>query len=136
MIRAPEPISLHIDASTHCQLRCPSCPTAQGLIAADIGAGFLKPEELEKLLDENPTVAHLELSNWGEIFLNPRLEEIARIAFQRNVVLTASNGVNLNHARRSALEGVVKYRVRQMTVSIDGASQETYEQYRIGGSFD
>jgi MoaA/NifB/PqqE/SkfB family radical SAM enzyme len=136
MIGAPEPISLRIDASTHCQLRCPSCPTAKGVIKADIGAGFLKPEQLEKLFHENPSVAHVELSNWGEIFLNPRLEDIVRIAFERNVALTASNGVNLNHAKRSALEAVVKYRVRHMTVSIDGASQETYEQYRIRGDFD
>jgi MoaA/NifB/PqqE/SkfB family radical SAM enzyme len=136
MIGAPEPISLHVDASTHCQLRCPSCPTAKGMIKADIGSGFLRPENFEKLLDENPSVAHVELSNWGEVFLNPRLEEIARIAFERNVALTASNGVNLNHAKPRALEAVVKYRVRHLNVSIDGASQKTYEKYRVRGNFN
>ena len=136
MISASSPISLRIDASTHCQLRCPSCPTAQGFIKRDIGAGFLKPEALEKLLDENPSVAHVELSNWGEIFLNPKLPDIARVAFERNVALTASNGVNLNHARPEALEAVVKYQVRHLTLSIDGASQETYEKYRIRGNFE
>lgn len=135
MDHAGRSISVHVDASTHCQLRCPSCPTAQGLISQTLGSGFLDPSKLAKLLDENPSIAHLELSNWGEIFLNPRLEEIARVAFERNVVLTASNGVNLNHARPSALEAVVRYRVLQITVSIDGASQETYQRYRIGGSF-
>ena len=136
MIRAPQPISLRIDASTHCQLKCPSCPTAQGLIKQGIGSGFLRPEQLERLLDDNPSVAHVELSNWGEVFLNPQLEDIARIAFERNVALTASNGVNLNHARPGALEAAVKYRVRHLTVSIDGASQDTYAQYRIRGNFD
>lgn len=135
-IAAPEPISLHIDASTHCQLKCPSCPTAKGMIKTDIGSGFLKPKHFEKLLEENPSVAHVELSNWGEIFLNPRLDQIAKIAFERNVALTASNGVNLNHAKPCALEAVVKYRVRHLTVSIDGASQETYEKYRIRGDFN
>lgn len=136
MQTATEPISLRVEASTHCQLKCPSCPTAKGKIKDAIGGGFLRPEAFEKLLDETPSVAHVELSNWGEIFLNPWLADICRIAYERNVILTASNGVNLNNCRESALEAVVKYRFRHMTCSIDGASQQSYEQYRRTGHFD
>lgn len=125
-----------MDASTHCQLRCPSCPTAKGLIKERLGGGSMTPESFRRLLDENPTIAHVELSNWGEIFLNAKLEEILEIAFERNVALTASNGVNMNDVKPRTLEAVVKYRVRHMTVSIDGASQESYEKYRVRGRFD
>lgn len=34
-----------------------------------------------------------------------------------------------------ALEAVVKYRLRRMTCSIDGASEETYSVYRVRGKF-
>jgi MoaA/NifB/PqqE/SkfB family radical SAM enzyme len=48
----------------------------------------------------------------------------------------ASNGVNLNHVSDEVLEGVVKFKLRRMTCSIDGASQETYRLYRVRGNFD
>ena len=47
-----------------------------------------------------------------------------------------SNGVNLNTVSERALRAVVEYGVRHITVSIDGASQATYEQYRVGGTFE
>ncbi len=135
MISAPQPISLRMDACTSCQLRCPACPTAKGIIQERIGAGYMKPEQLGALLDQNPSVIHVEMSNWGEIFLNPHLPEILKCAHERRVAVTASNGVNLNHAKRSALEALVKYRCRHITVSLDGASQKTYSLYRARGNF-
>jgi MoaA/NifB/PqqE/SkfB family radical SAM enzyme len=82
MIR-PKKISL--EASTACQLRCPSCPTANGVIAKSIGTGFLRFGAFKKLIQDNPSIASIELSNWGEIFLNPDLEKIIEHAYQHNI---------------------------------------------------
>jgi hypothetical protein len=98
--------------------------------------GHLDPASFQSLLDANPHLTHVQLSNYGEMFLNPRLIELLRIAFDRGVVICAQNGVNLNHASPETLESLVKYRVRNMTVSIDGASSETYVQYRRKGDFN
>lgn len=87
-------------------------------------------------MERNPALMHVELSNWGEIFLNPELVDILRVAYERNVMLTASNGVNLNTVKPEVLEALVKYKFRHLDCSIDGASQETYQQYRVGGNFD
>ena len=57
-------------------------------------------------------------------------------AQQRQVALTANNGVNLNNVRPEALEAVVKHQLRVMSCSIDGASQESYQRYRVRGSFE
>lgn len=130
------PSKIGLEASSHCQLKCPACPTADGSITAGIAKGVLRPEDFRRLLDENRWIREVELSNYGEIFLNPRLVEILENADDRNVHLTARNGVNLNHVRPEVLEAVVKYRVRAMTCSIDGASAETYAKYRVGGDFD
>ena len=62
-----EPSSLRLEASTICQLACPSCATTHGTIKAQIGAGFLKFDDFRRLVDENPWVWEIELSNWGEI---------------------------------------------------------------------
>jgi hypothetical protein len=123
-----------MDASSHCQLGCPVCPTADGRTKPGLGAGHLKVADFENLLDANPEIEHVELSNYGEMFLNPRLADILEAAHRRKVVVSGNNGVNLNFAREDALEAVVRYRVRALTCSIDGASQETYALYRRGGN--
>jgi MoaA/NifB/PqqE/SkfB family radical SAM enzyme len=101
-----------------------------------VGNGFLRLTDFQNLLDENPLITEIELSNYGEIFLNPDLLEIIKHAYERKVTLTADNGVNLNNVKREVLEELVKYKFRSMTVSIDGASNETYKRYRIGGNYD
>src|ERR1700722_20261534 len=129
-METPVPHAVQIDASSHCQLACPVCPTANGLTRATLGAGHLKLADFERLLDRNPQIRTVELSNYGEMFLNPQLPELLACAFERQVVVSCSNGVNLNFASDAALEAVVKYRVRALTCSIDGATQKTYARYR------
>jgi MoaA/NifB/PqqE/SkfB family radical SAM enzyme len=129
------PRAIRLEVSSFCQLRCPSCPTTSKAIHPAVGSGFLRLDDFRKLLDENPGLEQIELSNYGEIFLNPHLLQILELAHQRNVVLTAANGVNLNNVKAEVLDGLVKYRLRAMTCSIDAASQDTYKVYRVRGDF-
>ncbi len=131
-----DPTKIRLDASTVCQLKCPSCPTTQGEIARSLGSKFLKFDDFKKLADANPWIRSIELSNWGEIFLNRDLLRILEYAFEKNIALTMDNGVNLNTIREDVLEGLVKYKVAFITCSIDGASPEIYKIYRKGGDFD
>jgi hypothetical protein len=130
------PTKIRLEASSFCQLRCPSCPTTSKAIHPAVGSGFLKLHDFQKLLDDNPWIKAIELSNYGEIFLNPDLLGIIRYAAEREVTLSADNGVNLNHVKAEVLEGLVRYKFRSMTCSIDGASNETYSVYRVRGNFD
>ena len=130
------PWKIRLEASSFCQLRCPSCPNTTKAIHPVVGSGFLKLSDFQKIIDENPWLKEIELSNYGEIFLNPELLEIIKYAYKRDVALKADSGVNLNNVRESVLEGLVKYRFRSMTCSIDGASDETYKVYRVKGNFE
>lgn len=130
------PRAMQIEASSFCQLRCPSCPTTSGAIHPAVGSGFLRPDDLRAVLDANPAIREIELSNYGEIFLNPRLLDILRLCEQRGVAVSAHNGVNLNHVRPAVLEGIVRHKMRLLSVSIDGATQATYQQYRVKGRLD
>jgi len=96
----------------------------------------LDPANFENLLAANPHIEEVEISNYGEMFLNPRLKSILGIARDRNVTLHAWNGVNLNHAGDEILEALVECGFLGFTCSIDGASAETYRQYRYQGDFD
>lgn len=125
-----------MEASSACQLRCPSCPTTDKSILPVVGSGFLRFKDFQKIIDENLWLEQIELSNYGEMFLNPELLDIIKYAYEHHVVLTADNGVNLNHVKREVLEGLVKYKFGSMSLSIDGASNDTYPIYRVRGNYD
>lgn len=131
-----EPRAIRLEASAACQLKCPSCPTASGAIRPVLGQGFLRAADFRALLETNPQLREVELSNYGEMFLNPQLLQVLETAHQHGVHLTAHNGVNLNQVREEVLEGLVRWQLRGMTVSIDGTTQETYERYRVGGNLE
>lgn len=126
---------VQLEASSICQLKCPCCNTSSGENKPTIGRGCLKFKNFKKFVDENPNVKNIELSNYGEIFLNPELKDIIKYAFIQKIDLTARNGVNLNGVTREVLECLVKYQFKLLYVSIDGASDETYQIYRKGGNF-
>ncbi len=128
------PSQLRLDISSVCQLKCPACPTATGEIGRSvIGGGMLRFPDFVSFV-EKTNLSSIELSNWGEIFLNPDLTKILQYAFEKKIALTATNGVNLNTARPGDLEALVKYQFRKITCSIDGATQGTYEKYRVKGN--
>ncbi|MBM3621873.1 MAG: radical SAM protein [Alphaproteobacteria bacterium] len=131
-----KPTRLRVEASSFCQLRCPSCPTTDRAIDAHVGKGFLKPADFAALLDANPAVREIELSNYGEALMNPGIPDILRIAHERGVMTMIANGANLNTASPAALEALVRYRVQSIMCSIDGATQETYEKYRVRGNLE
>ena len=134
--RFARPRRVALDLSTVCQLKCPSCPTANGTIARSIGAGFLTLTNFKAFVRNHPWVTDIELSNWGEVFLNKELEQILRHAYRQRVAVRIDNGANLDRASDRALEALVRYKVRGLTCSIDGATPDVYSRYRINGHFD
>ena len=130
------PSKIRLEASSICQLRCPSCPIRNKAIHSTVGSGFLKIGDFTKLLDENRWVREIELSNYGEIFLNPDLLEIMKYAYEQGVILRADNRADLNDVKDSVLEGLVRYKFGSMTVLSDGAGNKSYRIYRVGGDFD
>jgi MoaA/NifB/PqqE/SkfB family radical SAM enzyme len=134
--RMIKPRRIRLEASSFCQLRCPSCPTTSGAIHPAIGSGFLKFEDFCKLLESAPKLKRVEISNLGEVFLNPHLLRILEYAHKKGVTISIENGANLNHVKDEMLEGLVKYGVSAITCSIDGATPESYRKYRVRGDFN
>lgn len=136
MIILPKVTEASIDFSTICQLRCVECSTAKGLIHSSvIGRGQLSFENFREFIVKNPQIKRIEMSNWGEIFLNKEILSIMAYAHEHGVVLYCGNGTNFNNVPEEVIEGLVKYKVQYLNISIDGASQETYSIYRRNGDF-
>ena len=129
--------TIRLEACSICQLKCPLCSTGTRLNKDGIvGWGYLKFEDFKRLIDSNPRIRNIELSNWGEIFLNPELKDIIEYAYYKNINLTAGNGVNLNSVSKDVLECLVKYKFKWMSISLDGATNESYQMYRRGGDLN
>lgn len=129
------PRRLRVSASTVCGLSCPGCPNGTGHVARTLGEGYLRAGAFEGMLEANPWLREVELSSWGEPFLNPEMPSIVESAARCGVRLTADNGSTLNGVSDELLDALVRYRFRRITCSIDGASQEAYGAYRRGGDF-
>ena len=106
------PTKVRLEASTLCQLRCPACVSGSGEVQQHLGSGFLGFSDFKTFVDRNPVIEKIELSNWGEIFLNKELLRIMEYAKQQGVALYANNGANLNDVPEEVLEGLVRHRVR------------------------
>ncbi|MHB0998431.1 MAG: radical SAM/SPASM domain-containing protein [Armatimonadota bacterium] len=125
------PVQLHIEPSSSCTLNCPVCPAATE--TANHQHRIMRMEMFKHLLDEtgeHATVAILWM--WGEPFINKILPEMITYAHEKNVAtLTSTNGQHIQ--TREEAEELVASGLDGLIVALDGATQETYSRYRIGG---
>jgi len=117
-------------------MRSDSNQRRDSLKIGTIGWGYLKFKDFKRFVDNYPRIKHIEISNSGEIFLNPDLVDIIKYSYLNGIDLTAGVGVNLNTINDETIECLVKYRVKRISVSLDGASNETYRIYRRRGDFN
>jgi MoaA/NifB/PqqE/SkfB family radical SAM enzyme len=128
------PVEARLDVSSICQLDCVLCPVAKRKGRSFVGRGVLTGADFIEFIDSNPNIEIIELGNSGEVFLNPDLPLILKYAYDKGVTIRIGEGANLNDASDEALEALVKYSVYLLRVSIDGATQRTYQIYRVGGN--
>jgi MoaA/NifB/PqqE/SkfB family radical SAM enzyme len=132
-IRA-RPLKLVFDPTNVCQLRCPLCPT--GLQIHDRKNGHARFEMLERLLDQvGDYVFFMDFFNWGEPLLNTHVEDFIQLASSRKIVCAISTNLSLP-LTNDRIRRLVTCGLHEIIVSVDGASNETYEVYRKGGRFE
>jgi radical SAM protein with 4Fe4S-binding SPASM domain len=125
------PMSIAIEPTTACNLRCPECPS--GLRAFSRPTGMLSEELLANTLAQlKGKLMYLLLYFQGEPYLHPGFLEMVRMAADQNVyTATSTNGHYLTE--ENAIK-TVQSGLDRLIISIDGATQKTYEQYRVGGN--
>jgi MoaA/NifB/PqqE/SkfB family radical SAM enzyme len=126
------PIYLLIDPSFSCQLQCPSCH-GDMLREGGFSMRHLRPEVLQRLMDAyGETLILVYFANWGEPLLNPQFDALVALMKRYEIWVTTSTNLSLplSDAR---VEGLVRSGLDHMILSIDGATPQSYEQYRRGG---
>jgi len=127
------PTSISLEPTTSCNLRCPECPS--GLRSFTRPTGTLTEDTYKKVIDElAPRLSYLIFYFQGEPYLNPKfLEQVSYANGQKIYTATSTNAHYLNDKQAKA---TVESGLDRLIISIDGTTQETYEQYRIGGKID
>lgn len=123
------PFQLTLESGNVCNLACPLCPTTHR--EARLPRGVLRLEDARRIIDSFPYTVQLVLSNWGEPFLNADIFAIIAHAKDRDIrVLLESNFTLFDEEKARRL---VESRLDTLVVALDGATQEGYERYRVGG---
>lgn len=127
------PVTLSIEPTTACNLRCPECPS--GLRAFSRDTGNLRADFFRRTIDEvHRDLICLIFYFQGEPYINPQFLDMVRYARERGLyTMTSTNGHFLDddNARRTVESGLDR-----LIISVDGATQEVYEQYRVGGRLE
>lgn len=127
---------IQIEASLACRLRCPGCsnrfqvqirpqPFHMDLALFERLLGTLRSEDY--------AVDEIEYCGQGEPLQHPRFPEFVRLARAHFPATRQRLITSGNFAFATATAGE---RLDEIMVSCDGAGQESYEQYRIGGRFE
>ncbi len=128
-----QPFTVSLEPTTACNLRCPECPS--GLRAFSRPTGNLKTDFFRKTLDElYQDLFYLIFYFQGEPYINPDFLNMVRYASDKGVyTITSTNGHFLNDANA---ERTIKSGLDRLIISVDGTSQEVYEQYRKSGKLE
>jgi len=127
------PVSISFEPTTSCNLRCPECPS--GLRAFTRPTGMLENSFFRKTIDEmHHELLYLIFYFQGEPFLNPAFLEMVKYASGKKIYTATSTNAHYltdDNARKTVESGLDR-----LIISIDGTTQEVYQQYRVGGKLD
>jgi radical SAM protein with 4Fe4S-binding SPASM domain len=127
------PVSLSFEPTTSCNLRCPECPS--GLRSFTRPTGMLGKDFFSDTIDQLAReLLYLVFYFQGEPYLNPDFLDMVKYASSKKIyTATSTNGHYLDdaNARRTVESGLDR-----LIISIDGTTQDVYQQYRVGGKLE
>ncbi len=127
------PVAMSIEPTTSCNLRCPECPS--GLRNFTRPTGMLSTTLFNQILNQiHKHTTYLTFYFQGEPFLNKSFLDMVRSASERNLYTITST--NAHYINEQVATEIVQSGLSKLIISLDGTTQQTYMQYRIGGDLD
>lgn len=132
-LHAGMPMSISVEPTTSCNLRCPECPS--GLRAFTRPTGMMQEKLLAGILNRlQKSLVAVNFYFQGEPFLNRKLPEMIREASNRKIFTSTST--NGHYLDAKAAQDIIQAGLHRLIVSVDGSTQDVYAQYRVGGSLE
>ena len=127
------PVSISFEPTTSCNLRCPECPS--GLRAFTRPIGMLQTDFFRTTIDEiHNEFLYLIFYFQGEPFLNPDFLEMVKYASAKNIYTATST--NAHYLTDEMAKRTIESGLDRLIISIDGTTQDVYQQYRVGGNLE
>lgn len=127
------PISISIEPTTSCNLRCPECPS--GLRSFTRPTGMLQQDMFENVIRQlSPTLSYLTFYFQGEPYLHPSFLPMVNFASSKGIYTATST--NAHYLKDEMARQTVESGLDRLIISIDGTTQETYQSYRVGGTLE
>ncbi len=127
------PVSISFEPTTSCNLRCPECPS--GLREFTRPRGMLKRDFFEKTIDEiYKDILYLIFYFQGEPYLNKNFLEMVSYASSKGLYTATST--NAHFLTDEMAKKTVESGLDRLIISLDGTTQEVYEQYRREGDIE
>lgn len=124
------PISISFEPTTSCNLRCPECPS--GLRAFTRPTGMLQKSFFKDTIDQlHKDLTYLVFYFQGEPYLNPGFLEMATYASSKGIYTATST--NAHYLTDVNAKKTIESGLDRLIISIDGTTQDVYQQYRVGG---
>lgn len=120
-----------IELTNRCTLRCPTCFSHQD----DRAKADMSFQEFKNIIDDNHSlIESLSLYNYGEPLLNENMPEMIAYAKKKDIrfIKVSTNGMHLTATKS---KDIINSGLDYLSISLDGATKETYEIFRIGGQF-
>ena len=126
------PISYSIEPTNHCNLQCPECPSGLGTLTRPLG--LLKNDKFKMLIDEiKETSFYIQLFFQGEPYINKNLPEMISYAQSKKIYVSIST--NGHFVTNKNVDYVLDNAPDKLIFSVDGLDEESYQKYRVGGTF-
>ena len=126
------PISYSIEPTNHCNLKCPECPSGLGTLTRPLG--LLSVEDFKTIIDQvKDTGFYVQLYFQGEPYINKNLPEMIRYAQSKNIYISIST--NGHFVNVKTIDNILNNAPDKLIYSMDGLDEESYQNYRVGGSF-
>ena len=127
------PMSISFEPTTSCNLRCPECPS--GLREFTRPTGMLKQDFFQKTIDDiYKDILYLIFYFQGEPYLNKNFLDMVKYASSKGIYTATST--NAHYLTDEVAKKTVESGLDRLIISIDGTTQEVYQQYRVGGNVE
>lgn len=124
------PVSISFEPTTSCNLRCPECPS--GLRAFTRPTGMLQRDFFRETIDQlHKELLYLVFYFQGEPYLNPSFLDMVQYAGSKKIYTATST--NAHYLTDENAKRTIESGLDRLIISIDGTTQEVYQQYRVGG---
>lgn len=127
------PFTISIEPTTACNLACPECPSGQKIFSRPIGK--MDPEFFKKTIDTiHKDLLYLIFYFQGEPFLNPKFLEMVNYASRKKIYTITST--NAHFIDDKTAKATVESGLDRLIISLDGTTQEVYQNYRVNGKIE